>query len=151
MSDQAPGRGLRRALVGALRRVRERLADPAQPEPVTSALAADDVRLDAFQVLRKAGVGYDFVFVDVREPDERAATGVIEGAVLLPLVELPTRLRALDREATVVAYCDDGSRSDRAALLLRAAGFDDAWSMGGGLRAWRKDGGEVEPAPGIGA
>lgn len=81
------------------------------------------------------------VLIDVRSKDEwdRAR---IEGAVLIPLGELESRLdeiAALSRargDAPVVAHCHLGGRSMKAALFLRQRGFDDAKSMAGGIDAW---------------
>ena len=65
------------------------------------------------------------VIIDVRTPQE-FATGSIEGAVNLPLKDLPDSLLnegiALDEE--VVVYCRSGRRSAQAKTLLKAAGFE---------------------------
>ena len=83
-------------------------------------------RLDEVQVL------------DVREPDEWEA-GRIEDAVHIPLGELPGRLDELDRDRPVVAVCQTGARSARAADLLASRGFAAA-NLDGGLKAWEEAG-----------
>jgi rhodanese-related sulfurtransferase len=140
--------------VAALRLARGRLAGaeptvppPTPPAPAPPQLEPEDVAIDAFQVLRKQSVGYDFVFLDVREPDEWSGTGVIEGALAVPLGQLGRQIGQLDPEACVIAYCASGGRSTRAALLLREAGLTDAWSMAGGIRAWSREGGPLVPWP----
>ena len=78
--------------------------------------------------------------IDVREPYEWEITR-IAGARLVPLAELPRRLAELDPRRDVVAYCHHGVRSQRAAELLRAAGFR-ATSLAGGIDRWAA---EVDP------
>jgi sulfur-carrier protein adenylyltransferase/sulfurtransferase len=82
------------------------------------------------------------VLLDVRTPEEWSF-GVIDGAVMLPLHELPQRLDELDRQADIVAYCHLGVRSLYAAQWLRDAGFERVWSLRGGTEAWSV---EVDPA-----
>jgi rhodanese-related sulfurtransferase len=76
--------------------------------------------------------------LDVREQDEWDA-GHIEGAQHIPLGELGARLSEVPREQVVVAVCRTGSRSDRAALGLRANGFQ-AENLDGGVTAWSRAG-----------
>jgi rhodanese-related sulfurtransferase len=79
-----------------------------------------------------------FHLLDVREQDEWEA-GHIEGAQHIPLGELGARLAEVPREQVVVAVCRTGSRSDRAALGLRANGFK-AENLDGGVTAWTRAG-----------
>ena len=81
--------------------------------------------------------GRVMTLVDVREPHEWAASR-IEGATLIPLGELPARLAELDARLPVVAYCQRGTRSRRAAEILRAAGFSDVRSLAGGIERWEE-------------
>ncbi|MFD9895802.1 rhodanese-like domain-containing protein [Amycolatopsis sp. NPDC059027] len=74
--------------------------------------------------------------VDVRKPGEVRASGVVPGAVLLPLPELLDRLGELDPERPTVVYCAGGYRSSAAASLLRARGFTDITDLEGGFTAW---------------
>jgi adenylyltransferase/sulfurtransferase len=67
----------------------------------------------------------------------------LPGARLLPLAELPARLGELTASADLVTVCHKGVRSERAAALLRRAGFARVRSLAGGLDAWAH---EVDPA-----
>jgi adenylyltransferase/sulfurtransferase len=70
-----------------------------------------------------------WTLVDVREPYEHERRH-LDGDVLVPLaqlLELPTAVTG-----PVVAYCETGVRSRRAALALRAAGIE-ALSLRGGI------------------
>lgn len=83
------------------------------------------------------------VLIDCRTPEEHA-TARIEGSVLMPLAELPSRLAELSRlgDRAVIVHCHHGVRSLRAAAVLREHGFDGAVSMAGGIDRWSL---EVDP------
>jgi rhodanese-related sulfurtransferase len=78
--------------------------------------------------------------VDVREPWEWEIAR-IAGSRLVPLGELPERLRELNSGAEIVTVCHKGKRSFMAQQLLQGAGFK-ARSLAGGIDAWAS---EVEP------
>jgi len=73
--------------------------------------------------------------LDVRQPEELAIAR-IEGAVHIPLNELPARLGELDRTRPVVALCHHGVRSEMAGRLLERSGFADVAHLSGGIDAW---------------
>lgn len=72
--------------------------------------------------------------LDVREDDEWAA-GHIEGAVHIPLVEVPGRLPELPNAAQLIVICRSGGRSARATAYLQQLGIE-AVNLGGGMQAW---------------
>ena len=78
------------------------------------------------------------VVVDVREPHEYQIAH-IEGTRLIPLSELPGRLRELDGRAPIVTLCHHGLRSAHALELLKGAGFGRVRSLRGGIDAWSVD------------
>jgi rhodanese-related sulfurtransferase len=81
--------------------------------------------------------------VDVREPDERAALRAT-GTKAQALSELAAgelgQLAETPRRERVYVLCRSGSRSARAALMLRDAGFEDVVNVSGGLLAWEAAG-----------
>jgi len=77
------------------------------------------------------------VLLDVRQPEEHE-TARIEGAVLIPLPELPGRLAELPKDLPLVVLCHHGMRSAHAVHHLREAGFD-AINLSGGIDAWSRD------------
>lgn len=79
----------------------------------------------------------DLYLLDVRQPEE-FAQGHIEGATLIPLNELETRLAELPKNKRIVAYCRSGHRSGQALTLLQKHGFSNAQSLSGGFIAWSK-------------
>ena len=75
--------------------------------------------------------------LDVREPVEWAY-GHIEGAVHVPLMELPQRLEEVGHLQTLVV-CKVGARSAQAVGYLRQQGYD-AVNLDGGLLEWEAAG-----------
>jgi phage shock protein E len=69
--------------------------------------------------------------VDVRSSSEYRS-GHIEGAVNIPVQELPTRVGELGRDKArpIVLYCQSGSRSAHAKRLLEQAGFAKVGNLG---------------------
>lgn len=112
--------------------LREIVADtfeaPAVAEPVTRA-----------ELLRRMQEN-EVVVIDVRPAAEYEA-GHVEGAISLPLEELPRRIRTLPRKQQIVAYCRGPYcvLAPKAVELLHARGYD-ARPMAGGFPEWRGDG-----------
>jgi hydroxyacylglutathione hydrolase len=73
--------------------------------------------------------------VDVRGRSEYAE-GHIVGARHIPLGYLPDRLGELPREGTVVTQCASGYRSQIAASLLQARGFENIITLNEGVERW---------------
>ncbi|GGT44510.1 rhodanese-like domain-containing protein [Streptomyces atratus] len=76
------------------------------------------------------------LIIDVRTCGERSANGFIEGAMHIPLSELPTRLGEIPADRPLVLHCAGGYRSSIAASLLRHRGFEDVSDILGGYAAW---------------
>ena len=73
--------------------------------------------------------------VDVRNPGE-IQLGTIDGALAMPVGQVPGRLEELDPTAPTVVFCAGGYRSSVAASVLRQAGFSDVSDIIGGYSAW---------------
>ncbi|MRJ75594.1 rhodanese-like domain-containing protein [Aeromicrobium sp. SMF47] len=80
----------------------------------------------------------DVVVLDVREDNEWQA-GHIDGAVHIPLGDLPARVGDLDPEVRTLVVCHVGGRSARATQWLQAQGID-ASNVEGGMAAWEQAG-----------
>ncbi|GAA0036615.1 hypothetical protein JCM18882A_25210 [Brevibacterium metallidurans] len=78
--------------------------------------------------------------IDVREDDEWEA-GHIEGAIHVPLGELPERLDDLPLDDDMYIICRTGGRSLRATAWLNLNGFD-AFNVEGGMGSWNIDNGK---------
>jgi rhodanese-related sulfurtransferase/rubrerythrin len=78
-----------------------------------------------------------YLLVDVRQPAEYAAVH-IPGAMLMPLMELESRLFDLPDDRELVFYCRTGARSQVAAMLATEAELSDkrVYNLVGGILAW---------------
>ena len=98
--------------------------------------------VDAKAMFDKGGV----VFVDVREPDEFKA-GHISGAKSIPrgTIEwmVPKKITD-DKNASIVVYCEHGSRGALATYTLVKMGYKNVKNLEGGRAAWVKEGFPVE-------
>jgi adenylyltransferase/sulfurtransferase len=101
----------------------------AVPEIEPAILNARIASGDAIQIL------------DVREPHEWEIAR-IDGAQLIPLASLESRLGELSPDKEIVVHCKAGARSANAVKRLRAAGFRKVWNLAGGIQRWSK---EVDP------
>ena len=79
------------------------------------------------------------IVLDVREPYEYA-DGHVEGATLLPLSQLPSRLDEVPADQPVYVYCHSGNRSQQAWEILVKAGKQDIRNVSGGILAWEAAG-----------
>jgi len=67
--------------------------------------------------------------LDVRTDGEWAA-GHLEGALHVPVDEVPARMAEIPKDRPVIVYCASGRRSASATSVLREAGYD-ARNLGG--------------------
>jgi rhodanese-related sulfurtransferase len=81
------------------------------------------------------------VIVDVRDPAAFAA-GHLRDAKNIPLKELSNRISELDKakNKAVIVVCQTGVQSSKAAAQLKKAGFNEAFSLDGGISAWQAQG-----------
>lgn len=73
--------------------------------------------------------------LDVREPAEFEYAH-IDGSMLIPLNQIPQRLREFDAEREIVIICHHGMRSMQAAHFLTQVGFKQVSNLVGGIDAW---------------
>jgi rhodanese-related sulfurtransferase len=85
--------------------------------------------------------GEKFLFVDVREKWE-FDTSWIEGAMLVPMREIPANLAKFEEADQIILFCHHGIRSLDAAAWLRSQDIAGAKSMTGGIDRWSA---EIDP------
>ncbi|MDQ2658896.1 MAG: molybdopterin-synthase adenylyltransferase MoeB [Verrucomicrobiota bacterium] len=110
----------------------------ADPRAATNAAVRE---ISVGELQRKLSANESFVLLDVREPHEYEIAR-IDGACLLPLGELPSRLDEFKRDDEIVVHCHSGVRSAFAVQLFEKAGFTRAFNLAGGIDAWSA---EVDP------
>jgi rhodanese-related sulfurtransferase len=76
--------------------------------------------------------------LDVREPVEWTH-GRIDGAVHIPLTEIPSRVEELPVDQQLLVVCKVGGRSAQATAFLREKGFE-AINLAGGMIDWAEAG-----------
>lgn len=99
---------------------------PDQPLPI-------DIDVRTLKQMRDASE--KFTLLDCREPHE-VATARIEGALHIPMREIPARLTELEKAGRIVTHCHHGGRSLRVTQFLRQQGFEQAQNLAGGIDAW---------------
>lgn len=80
--------------------------------------------------------------LDVRQAEELEIAH-IDGAVHIPLNELPARLAELDPVQPIAALCHHGVRSEMAGRILERNGFTHVAHLSGGIDAWSQ---AIDPA-----
>jgi rhodanese-related sulfurtransferase len=83
-------------------------------------------------------IGAEAKVLDVREDYEWEA-GHIEGALHIPMNDLPERVEELDPDEDVYVICRSGGRSFRVAQWLVGNGYS-AMNVSGGMGAWLEAG-----------
>jgi len=85
-------------------------------------------------------------FIDVRTPEEYT-TGHAARAVNIPLDTLAADLSRLEKNEPVYLICQTGRRSQKAAELLKEAGFNNVLNVEGGTTAWQAANLPIETLP----
>lgn len=85
------------------------------------------------------------VVVDVTEPQEFQA-GHLPKARNIPLKQLAERTSELEKKKKmpVIVVCRSGNRSKKGAMILGREGFEQVYTISGGLQAWQKENLPVE-------
>jgi hydroxyacylglutathione hydrolase len=99
-------------------------------------LAETASRLPANEVAEWLAEDPALQVIDVRNPSEARLSGMLPGAVNLPLPQLLDHLGDLDPAIPTIVYCAGGYRSSVAASTLRANGFVTVADLIGGYGAW---------------
>ncbi|MEA2409918.1 MAG: hypothetical protein QOC77_479 [Thermoleophilaceae bacterium] len=89
------------------------------------------------------------VLVDIRADSQRAADGLVPGAVFIPRNVLEWRCdpssphrdpQVSDPSHRLILMCDEGYQSSLAAATLQELGLPHATDLVGGFQAWRAAG-----------
>ena len=80
----------------------------------------------------KTSMEANAVLLDVRTPEEYKSV-YLEGAVLLPLAELESKIssKVADKNTPVYIYCRSGRRAGTAVEKLKTMGYTDLHNLGG--------------------
>ncbi|MGB0743750.1 MAG: rhodanese-like domain-containing protein [Opitutales bacterium] len=97
--------------------------------------------ISAIQAAKLLETNREAILLDVREHSELKISR-IEGALHIPMGEIPGRAKALPREHPVIILCHHGMRSANVQQYLEAKGFQNIINLAGGIHAWSL---EVDP------
>jgi rhodanese-related sulfurtransferase len=88
------------------------------------------------ELKRKQDAHEDFYLLDVREPHEVPIASL--NAPLIPVGQLEARIGEIPvgKDAEIVIHCRSGARSQKAALILKSAGFTNVSNLAGGILDW---------------
>jgi sulfur-carrier protein adenylyltransferase/sulfurtransferase len=94
----------------------------------SSPLDGEDCELTPRGLRQQLSSSRNVLLVDVRQGWEHRLVH-LQGALLIPLHELPSRSGELDPARPIVVYCHYGIRSDDATVFLCSLGFPSVQSL----------------------
>jgi len=95
----------------------------------------EDPEITVSELKRLIDSGAHVNLIDVREPREFDLCH-IEGSRLIPLSQIPAKVKEFNAEMEYVVYCHVGERSAFVVTYLRRLGFSKARSLKGGIDQW---------------
>ncbi len=96
----------------------------------------DWVPITPAELHQKVKRGDDFLLVDTRTVRELKKTGIIPGAIHIPIDDLRDRIRDLDPEKETILYCAVGLRSYVGNRVLSMKDFKNVKALTGGINSW---------------
>ena len=103
-------------------------------------------------VALKQQAGENFIWLDVREPEELNAAFIDDERIIdIPLSRLSQQQvaalpeAAQDKEAEIIVFCHHGMRSAQVVAWLQGQGWTNVYNMDGGIDAWAR---RVDPSVG---
>ena len=109
----------------------------AQNKAVSDLPVVDGIPQISVEALKQKLDAKESIFVlDVREPHEYPIANL--GAPLIPVGSLESRIGELtdQKNSEIVVHCRSGARSQKAAVILKNAGFTNVSNLTGGILAW---------------
>jgi rhodanese-related sulfurtransferase len=86
--------------------------------------------------------GEDIDIVDVRE-DWELLQSRLDRAIHIPMNDIPEALDQIAKDKPVVIMCHLGQRSAQVADWMETQGYDNVYSLAGGIDGWARD---VDPS-----
>jgi adenylyltransferase/sulfurtransferase len=108
----------------------------AKDKNVSGAIVDGIPQMTVQELKRKQDAHEEFYLLDVREPHEVPIASL--GAPLIPVGSLEARVGEIPvaKDAEIVIHCRSGARSQKAALILKNAGFTNVKNLAGGILDW---------------
>ncbi len=90
-----------------------------------------------FEVKAKIDNNEDFIFLDVRSPEEYDQMRIEDPRVrLIPLGKLRTRLAELPKDKEIISFCKISLRGYEAERILTGEGYGNVGYLDGGILCW---------------
>lgn len=109
-------------------------ADRVLSQMTRAAQKAGDIRLSVKTLMNKRLSGEKLTLIDIRTPQELALTRVT-GALSIQMNEVMQNLDKIPTDGTVVIICHSSPRAQVVTTALRIAGYDNVYSLKGGIMA----------------
>ena len=105
--------------------------------------SSDLLEIEPLEVFRELNsIKPNIFLLDVRQPEEFSRVS-IKGSVLVPMMELPSRLEEirdkLDQAKQTVVICRSGQRSFMVTEWLQGIGYNQARNLRGGINAYARE------------
>ena len=112
-------------------------AQPVENSTPTQEKTIADLNVQEF--LKKYHQTEGAVLIDVRTQEE-ADQGMIDGAMVMDFYsdDFEAQVKQLDTNKPYFLYCRSGGRSGEALKIFESLGFEEAYNMLGGYRAYSK-------------
>jgi rhodanese-related sulfurtransferase len=108
----------------------------AQNKDVSGSVVDGIPQITVQQLKAKQDAKENFFLLDVREPHEVPIATL--GAPLIPVGSLESRIAEIpvSKDSEIIIHCRSGARSQKAALILKNAGFTNVENLAGGILDW---------------
>jgi rhodanese-related sulfurtransferase len=109
-------------------------------------VAAYEIRLKATGVTQVSPseavklINRSAMIIDVRSPEAYRSGHIVnaKNVTLASLTSDPESIKK-NKSKVLLAVCDSGAEAGKAANLLRAAGFENTFSLRGGIKGWQAE------------
>jgi rhodanese-related sulfurtransferase len=91
--------------------------------------------ISAFEAANLQAHSNQTVLLDVREDSELEICR-IEGALHIPMGQIPNRFESLPKDKKIIIFCHHGMRSMQVLQYLENKGFSQLSNLAGGIDAW---------------
>lgn len=105
----------------------------------------DSIRVLPIPKFEKMAAKKKSKIIDVRTPEE-VAEGHLSGSTTINFLnpDFTSQVASLNRKGTYLLYCRSGSRTRKAADVMRKMGFKHVYMLEGGISAWKEAGKAIE-------
>ena len=80
----------------------------------------------------------NFVLLDVRTDSEYFFSN-IEGAIHIPMNDIPNKLNTIDKNKEIIVQCKSGKRSAKVCQFLLNNNYENVKNLKGGIIAWANE------------